>query len=189
LIGRDLVQERGQLEDLAETLLFIDGSLAQIDRRKLNYEDLGDLSIERRDAISADNQLSEARSIVIEESKAAIGMVKRAISAYIESDFDSTHISNLPQLLNSVRGAFYMIGVAKLPEVTGGATEFIRGFVERRHIDPAKDVQSLETLADAMISIEYFLTEFGRRHIADERILQVAEDSVALLRAPKQVTI
>lgn len=189
LIGRDLVQERSQLEDLAETLLFIDGSLAQIDRRKLNYEDLGDLSIERRDAISADNQLSEARSIVIDESKAAIGMVKRAISAYIESDFDSTHISNLPQLLNSVRGAFYMIGVAKLPQVTGGATEFIRGFVERSQINPAKDVQSLETLADAMISIEYFLTEFGRRHIADERILQVAEDSVALLLAPKQVTI
>ena len=69
---------------------------------------------------------------MIDESKAAIGMVKRAISAYIESDFDSTHISNLPQLLNSVRGAFYMIGVAKLPQVTGGATEFIRGFVERR---------------------------------------------------------
>ncbi len=189
LIGRDLAQERGQLEDLAETLLFIDGSLAQIDRRKLNYEDLGDLSIERRDAISADNQLSEARSIVIDESKAAIGMVKRAISAYIESDFDSTHISNLPQLLNSVSGAFYMMGVDKLPEVTSGATDFIRGFVERTSINPSQDVQSLETLADAMISIEYFLTEFGRRHIADERILQVAEDSVALLKAPKQVSI
>ncbi|WP_373094946.1 hypothetical protein [Zhongshania sp.] len=189
LIGRDLAQERGKLEDLAETLLFIDGSLAQIDRRKLNYEDLGDLSIERRDAISADNQLSEARSIVIDESKAAIGMVKRAISAYIESDFDSTHISNLPQLLNSVSGAFYMMGVGKLPEVTSGATDFIRGFVERTTINPSQDVQSLETLADAMISIEYFLTEFGRRHIADERILQVAEDSVALLKAPKQVSI
>ncbi|MEX1669374.1 hypothetical protein AB4876_10660 [Zhongshania guokunii] len=183
LIGRDLGQERLQLEDLAETLLFIDGSLAQIDRRKLNYEDLGDLTIERRDAISADNQLSEARSIVIDESKAAISMVKRAISAYIESDFDSTHISNLPQLLNSVRGAFYMIGVPKLPEVTGGATEFIKGFVERTQINPASDVQSLETLADAMISIEYFLNELGQRHTADARILQVAEDSVALLRA------
>ncbi len=189
LIGRDLVKERGQLEDLAETLLFIDGSLAQIDRRKLNYEDLGDLTIERRDAISSDNQLSEARSIVIEESTAAIGMVKRAISAYIESDFDSSHISNLPQLLNSVRGAFYMMGVAKLPEVTGGATEFMRGFVDRNKVNPIEDVQSLETLADAMISIEYFLTELGRRHIADERILQVAEDSIALLRAPPSVSV
>jgi len=183
LIDRDLSKERAQLEDLAETLLFIDGSLAQIDRRKLNYEDLGDLTIERRDAISADNQLSEARSIVIDESKAAIGMVKRAISAYIDSDFDRTHISNLPQLLNSVRGAFYMIGVEKLPEVTSGATDFISGFVERTQVNPASDIQSLETLADAMISIEYYLNELGRHHTADARILQVAEDSVALLRA------
>jgi hypothetical protein len=174
---------------LAETLLFIDGSLAQIDRRKLNYEDLGDLTIERRDAISSDNQLSEARSIVIEESAAAIGMVKRAISAYIESNFDSSHIANLPQLLNSVRGAFYIMGVAKLPDITAGSTEFMRGFVARTKVNPVEDVQALETLADAMISIEYFLTELGRRHIADERILQVAEDSIALLRAPMKISV
>lgn len=183
LVGCDLSKERGQLEDLADTLLFIDGSLAQIDRRKLNYEDLGEISLERRDAISADNQVSEARSIVIEESKAAIGLVKRAISAYIDSGFDNTHIANLPQLLDSVRGAFQMINANKLPAVTLGATEFMRRFVNREAVNPATDVQALETLADAMISIEYYLNELGRRHIADERILLVAEDSIATLQA------
>ncbi|WP_159268345.1 hypothetical protein [Zhongshania aliphaticivorans] len=183
LIGSDLANERARLEDLAETLLFIDGSLAQIDRRKLNYEDLGEISLERRDEISADNQVSEARSIVIEESKAAIGLVKRAISAYIDSGFDSTHLANLPQLLNSVRGAFQMIGATKLPEVTLGATEFMSRFIARNAVNPAADVQALETLADAMISIEYYLNELSRRHIADERILHVAEDSVASLQA------
>ena len=44
-------------------------------------------------------------------------------------------------------------------------------------------MQALETLADAMISIEYYLNELGRRHIADERILLVAEDSIATLQA------
>jgi hypothetical protein len=183
LIDCDLSKERARLEDLAETLLFIDGSLAQIDRRKLNFEDLGNLSLERRDAISNDNQVSEARSIVIEESKAAIGLVERAISAYIESGFDSTHIAHLPQLMNSVRGAFEMINVPKLPEVTRGAASFLNEFVDRKRKNPNEDVQALETLADAMISIEYFLNELGRRHIADERILQVAEDSVSALKA------
>ena len=182
LEGSDLSQERSRLEDLAETLLFIDSSLAQIDRRKLNYEDLGELSLERRDAISVDNQVSEAKSIVIEESKAAIGLVKRAISAYIDSGFDATHIANLPQLLDSVRGAFQMINASKLPEVTLGASQFMRRFVERDAVNPASDVQALETLADAMISIEYYLNELGRRHIADEGILKVAEDSIATLK-------
>ncbi|CAA0119721.1 hypothetical protein [Zhongshania aliphaticivorans] len=182
LEGCDLSKERSRLEDLAETLLFIDGSLAQIDRRKLNYEDLGELSLERRDAISVDNQVSEARSIVIEESKAAIGLVKRAISAYVDSGFEPTHIANLPQLLDSVRGAFQMINANKLPQVTLGASQFMRQFVGRDTVNPASDVQALETLADAMISIEYYLNELGRRHIADEAILQVAEDSIATLQ-------
>lgn len=185
LVGCDLSKERSRLEDLAETLLFIDGSLAQIDRRKLNYEDLGEISLERRDEISADNQVSEARSIVIEESKAAISLVKRAISAYIDSGFDNQHIANLPHLLDSVRGAFVMINAHKLPELTQGATEFIARFVGRETVNPAADVQALETLADAMISIEYYLNELGRRHMADEGILLVAEDSIATLRAMK----
>jgi hypothetical protein len=185
LVGCDLSKERSRLEDLAETLLFIDGSLAQIDRRKLNYEDLGEITLERRDEISADNQVSEARSIVIEESKAAISLVKRAISAYIDSGFDSQHIANLPHLLDSVRGAFVMINAHKLPELTQGATEFVARFAGRETVNPASDVQALETLADAMISIEYYLNELGRRHIADESILLVAEDSIATLRAMK----
>jgi chemotaxis protein histidine kinase CheA len=149
----------------------------------LNYEDLGDLSLESRDAISNDNQVSEARSIVIEESTTAIGLVERAISAYIKSDFDSSHIAHLPQLMNSVRGAFEMMDVAKLPEVTPGAASLLNEFVDRKRKNPNEDVQALETLADAMISIEYFLNELGRRYIADERILQVAEDSVSALKA------
>ncbi|MFT6593519.1 MAG: hypothetical protein ACJAU3_001588 [Zhongshania sp.] len=58
----------------------------------------------------------------------------------------------------------------------------MRRFVSRAAVNPAADVQALETLADAMISIEYYLNELGRRHIADERILLVAEDSIATLR-------
>jgi hypothetical protein len=185
LVGCDLSKERSRLEDLAETLLFIDSSLAQIDRRKLNYEDLAGISLERRDEISADNQLSEARSIVIEESKAAITLVKRAISAYIDSGFDNQHIANLPHLLDSVRGAFVMINAHKLPELIKDITELIASFVGRETVNPVLDVQTFEILADAMISIEYYLIELGLRHIADESILLVAEDSIATLRAMK----
>ncbi len=69
LIGTDLGNARAVLEELAETLLFIESSLAQIDRRKLNYDELNALSIDKRDSISADNQVSEATAIVIEEAK------------------------------------------------------------------------------------------------------------------------
>ncbi|NKI17371.1 hypothetical protein HCU74_08075 [Spongiibacter sp. KMU-166] len=183
-IGKDLSQHRDGLEELAETLLFIESSLAQIDRRKLNYEELNDLSMDKRDAISADNQVNEAVSIVIEEAKNTISMVKRAIAAYIDSGFDQTHIANVPPSLNAVRGAFQILKMQRLTAVCQSSAEFVGRYIAHSQSDAGKDGHSLETLADAMISIEYYLGELERRHLPDAKILQVAEDALSQLGFP-----
>lgn len=187
LIGTDLSNARAVLEELAETLLFIESSLAQIDRRKLNYDELNALSIDKRDSISADNQVSEATAIVIEEAKSAIGMIKRAIASYIDSGFDSTHIANVPSSLSSVRGAFDILKMRRLAAVTGSATRFVKTFMGRESSDAQRDAQALETLADAMISVEYYLGELESRHIPDEKILLIAEDSLKQLGFPVEM--
>ncbi len=180
MIDSDLSKSRGALEELAETLLFIESSLAQIDRRKLNYDELDSLSIDKRDRISADNQVSEATAIVIAEAKSAIGMVKRALAAYIDSGFDSTHIANVPPSLDSIRGAFEMLKMRRLAAVSASAAAFVKVFIDRR----TSNAQLLETLADAMISVEYYLGELESRHLPDEKILLIAEDSLKQLGFP-----
>lgn len=184
LIGTDLSRARAVLEELAETLLFIESSLAQIDRRKLNYDELNSLSIDKRDSISSDNQVSEATAIVIEESKSAIGMVKRAIASYIDSGFDKTHIANVPSSLVSVCGAFQMLKMARLAAVTRAAIQFVKSAIVAEGEARQRDVQALETLADAMISIEYYLSELESRHLPDDKILCIAEDSLEQLGFP-----
>lgn len=183
-IGKDLSRHRNSLEDLAETLLFIESSLAQIDRRKLNYDELNNLSLDKRDAISADNQVNEATAIVIEEAKNTISMVKRAIAAYIESGFDQTHIANVPPSLNSVRGAFEILKMQRLTAACQSSADFISHFMAHNQTDGQTGSQALETLADAMISIEYYLGELERRHLPDEKILLVAEDALSQLGFP-----
>jgi hypothetical protein len=185
LIGQDLAKHRNELESLAETLLFVESSLAQIDRRKLNYEDLADLSLAKRDSINADNLVNEARSLVIEEAKAVVSMVKRALASYLESGFDISHIVNVPQSLDSVRGALQLMQLNKAAAISVSAVAFVKSFLKRNELNAETDVRSMEVLADAMISIEYYLNDLGRHFIGDEKILKIAEDSlVALGYAP-----
>ena len=183
-VGKDLSRHRDELEALAETLLFIESSLAQIDRRKLNYDELNALSIDKRDSISADNQVSEATAIALNEAKSAIGLVKRAIAAYIDSGFDASHIANAPSSLNTVRGAFQILKMRRLASVAVSAVAFMQAFVSRGDIDPTRDTQALETLADAMISMEYYLGEMERRHLPDDNILGIAEEALEQLGYP-----
>lgn len=182
IIGLDLLDRRADLEALAESLLFVESSLAQIDRRQLNYSDLTELTDSKRDSISADNQLAEARAIVIAQAKDIINLVKRSISAYADSGYDNTHIANLPDLLHSARGAFKLMNMTKITDVMRAAAVFMERFVQRSNIEISADNRALETLADTMISIEYYLSELARHQVADERILRLAEDSLAQLR-------
>lgn len=185
-IGSDLEQHRADLENLAENLLFIESGLAQIDRRKLNYDELANLSFEQRDAVNTDNIVSEAKSLVIEEAKSVVALAKRSLAAYIESGFDIMQISNLPANFNAIRGAFELMGIPRLAAVLTASRDFIEHYLSRAedHGDGEGDAQAMETLADAMISIEYYLAELERRFIANDNILVVAEDSLQQLGYP-----
>ncbi|GAB3381117.1 hypothetical protein NCG89_01265 [Spongiibacter taiwanensis] len=188
MVGLDLAGKTDELDDLAEALLFVESSLAQIERRQLTTEDFADLSPEKRDQICADSQLAEARGIVIQEAKDIINLVKRSIAAYADSGFDSSHIANLPDFLHSARGAFKLMCMPKITEIMRASAVFMDRFVRRSNVEISEDNRTLETLADAMISIEYYLNELTRHHQADERILALAEASLSELRE-KVVTV
>ncbi|MBD2859888.1 hypothetical protein IB286_12835 [Spongiibacter sp. KMU-158] len=186
LIGSDLSVHFGELESLAETLLFIDNSLAQIDRRKLNYSDLDNLTLEARENINVASLVDEAKLLAIAESKDAVTMAKRAIASYIESGLDVGHITNLPQTLNSVRGFFAIVQLPKAEAIGRQAVNFIKHYLETEETDLSQQqhARSLEMLADALISLEYYLADMERHHLGDEKILQIAEQSLTELGFP-----
>ncbi len=191
LIGSDLGQHFDELENLAETLLFIDHSLAQIDRRKLNYSDLENLSLEKRDSINIASIVDEARLLAISESKDTVTLAKRAIAAYIESGLELGHISNLPQSLSSVRGFFAIIGLSKAEEICRQSVYFINSYINRFQdgMPQQQHARALEMLADALISLEYYLADLERHHLGDEKILQIAEQSLTELGFPPRLDL
>ncbi len=100
------------------------------------------------------HQLAEARIVVIEEAKAGLALAKRAITAYLESNGDKLNLANVPASLQAVRGGLWFLGQERAALLVGGCADYI----QQRMIETAQmpSEQMLETLADALTSLEYY---------------------------------
>lgn len=165
---------------VADTLLFIESSLSSLYRHELSPGDLDQVSDAMRKQIIAESQLQEASRVVIEEGQSGISLAKRAIGAYAESGFDPIHIANVATTLGAVRGGMQMLGYPRAAGILRGCVAFVDLTAQDKQAAPQRQ-QLLETLADALISMEYYLTELAAGRTPDDRILEVAEESLAAL--------
>lgn len=166
---------------VADALLFIESSLSGLYRHELTAGDLEQVSDAMRHQIVADSQLAEAARIVIDEAQSGIALAKRAIMSYVESNYEAIHIANVAVTLNTVRGGMQILGHQRAAAVLKGCSTFVDSYVrDRQHSAPQRH-QLLETLADALISLEYYLGELAAGRTPDDRILTVAEESLVAL--------
>lgn len=182
LISAGHTQAQQQLPNIADAILFIEHSFDKLDRNQLTAAELEDLSPDRQMAISNSSQLETSRLLVFKESEAGISMSKRAITSYVESEYDIAHIYNVGSTLDSIRGAFQILKMERITLVLKAAVKFINDFTEKSsaHGD-GKAPELLETLADALISVEYYVLELSRQPQADDDLLTLAEESLAAL--------
>lgn len=170
-----------RLQAAADEVLFVESCLSALQHGRVSAEDLDSDAPGTRARIIADSHLADAEDLVLEEGLAAILMAKRAIGSYLESGFDRAHIANLGVTLNTVRGGLLILNYRRAAAVVAGAIAFINAHIEERKQNEAQRQQLLETLADALISLEHYLSELGGDRQADERILEIAEESLAAL--------
>lgn len=172
----------GALERLAETLLYVEGTVARLDSSQ-RPAPARVVEPVRAEASFMLHQLAEAHIVLVEESQAGLAMAKRAIVAYLEADGEKQHLANVPLSLHAVRGALWFLGHERAARLVGNCAEFIRRrMLEAERMPPE---QLMETLADALASIEYFL-EDGSRLSGEPRedVLDLAEQSVEALGLP-----
>lgn len=123
-------------------------------------------------------ELVGAELAVIKEAQAGINLSKRAITSFLESDFDAMHISNVSVTLNSVRGGLALLDLPRASTIIGHCISFIDEELLKQE---KHDVALLETLADALISLEYYLGQLEVRKDADDTVLKIADESLAAL--------
>jgi hypothetical protein len=170
-----------KLLEIADGLLYVESSLANLSRLDLNFEATANEEDKRR--LMAKSQLSEAQAIVIKEAQVGIAEAKKDIDSFIESNFEVQHISNVVANLASIKGGLAILGMKKAEAVVASCIKFIEATVQQGvNTDSAQSV--LETMADALIALEYYLSEVELHGDAPQSVLAVAEQSLAALGFP-----
>ena len=183
-------QQRGNIEDpeelqvVANTLLYIESTVTSLDNAKLSDAKLAEANSIMQQEVIAFGELAEAQRIVIQEAEAGLALTKRALNAYAESDFDSGHIRNIAKTLTTVRGGMFMLNRLNAANILNRCVMFVDDVLMQPQHPPAIR-ELLETFADAIISVEYYLDTAGLAGgNADETVLQLAEDSLEALGYP-----
>ena len=128
----------------------------------------------------AAHQLVEARIVVVDEAQGGLALAKRAITSYIEAGGDRIHLANVPISLQAVRGGLWFLGQERAAKLIGLCADYIQTQMLDARQMPSE--QMLETLADALSSLEYYLE--GGAELRPETtpsVLDLAEESVRAL--------
>lgn len=168
------------LLEVADTLLYVESAVAGLGKMNLSDEKLAQINALSRDDVMANNQIAEAESLVIEEAESGLALVKRALSAFAESNYDTGHIRNIVGTLDSVRGGMLVLGLPRAAKVVAASLRFIEEMLLQGEQQAAVQ-HLLETFADAVISLEYYLDSIKIDKNADTSVLQIAEESLEAL--------
>jgi hypothetical protein len=166
--------------EVADVLLYVESSLASIDKLNLSDEKLTEINNLSRREVMANSQLVEAQVVVFEEAEAGLALVKRALSSFSETDYDRAHINNVAATLTAVRGGMSVLNLQRAANVISSSVDFIEQCLLQNN-QPAEFQQLLETFADAVISIEYYLDAAKSDMSTDESVLEIAEESLSAL--------
>ncbi|MBV1872843.1 MAG: hypothetical protein KUG83_09880 [Gammaproteobacteria bacterium] len=124
--------------------------------------------------------LEEVRILSVVEARAGLALAKNSLSSYIDSDWDLLHLGNVPDSLHGVWGALYFLELHRAAQIV----LHIQHYIEQRLLGgvsglPAEN--NLETLADAVTSIDYYLESMEQNKPLGVGVLEVAEESLEVL--------
>jgi hypothetical protein len=165
---------------VADTLLYVESTIAGLGKSNLSDEKLAQINALSRDDVMANNQIAEAEKLVIDEIESGLGMVKRALSAFSESNYDKAHIANISTTLDSVRGGMFVLGLPRAAKVIASCMQFINESLLDAEQQAAIQ-HMMDTFADAIISLEYYLDSVKVDKKADTDVLRIAEESLEAL--------
>lgn len=172
--------EPEEMDEVANTLLYLESTVSSIETSKLSDEKLEMANKVAQQEVIASGELADAKRIVLSESEAGIALTKRALSSFSDSDFDTGHIRNIAKTLNTIRGGMLMLKCDRAASIIERCATFVDEVLMEQ--DPPPGVKEmLETFADCIISVEYYINSATASLQMDESVLDLAEESLEAL--------
>lgn len=127
-------------------------------------------------------QLDDARMKVVGECRGALALIKRAISTYAEGK-DPMHLANLPTILGGAAGGLTFLELPRARAILGSCRQYVEQSLLSSST-PAPTNEQLETYADALTAVDYYLESMEERKPIGDSVLEVAEYSLEELGFP-----
>ncbi len=170
--------------DIAGALLYVEGTLAGLSEEKKRERTQQSKAVEEESAESriAPGQIEAANEAVLREIRNGLEQAKNCIVSFSASGWDKSEINDAPAILSTVKGGLQIISLSQ----AAGLVDACNRFVQKALLasDQPPNMKQLETLADAITSIEYYLERLSAGSQDNDLILQVAEESVTALGFP-----
>ena len=162
-----------KLMDVASGFIEVEHRLESISRAAGSNRDLND--IDQREI-----EIDEAKLAVLNECQRGLEKAKSAIVEYISSNWDKTHLGNIDELLNEIRGGLDMIPLVRPAMIVSACSRYIHEQIIDNEQRP--DWKSLDQLADAVASLEYYIENMASEaRLEDDSLLDIAEQSMLAL--------
>ncbi|KRW61569.1 Hpt domain-containing protein [Pseudomonas sp. TTU2014-080ASC] len=162
------------LMDVAGALLYVEATLAGM---------VGPSQDTTEDSHLPTTDVAQIHQVVIKEARNGLEQAKDSIIEFIASQWNHEHLARVPELLTQARGGLAMIPLPRAAELLSACTRYIQEQLLARKAVP--NWQSLDMLADAITSVEYYLERLSEDHGSQgDVILDVAEESLANLGYP-----
>ncbi|WP_339907300.1 Hpt domain-containing protein, partial [Pseudomonas guineae] len=163
------------LMDVAGALLYVEATLAGMVGPA---QDGG-----REESHLPTTDVAQIHQLVIKEARTGLEQAKDAIIEFIASQWNHEHLARVPELLTQVRGGLAMIPLQRAADLLNACNRYIQEQLLARKAVP--NWQNLDTLADAITSVEYYLERLAEDHASQgDLILDVAEESLESLGYP-----
>ena len=159
------------LLDIAGSLLYVDASLDdQVAHLGANAEGEDDAAaVETRRTVE----------VLAHEAIANFAAARESFVAFIETNWDHERLTEVPRLLGEVSGALRMLELPQPADYLLAVRQYIQSeLIARRRVPGGRQ---LDTLADAMASLEYYLEALRDRRSGREDILDITRSSLEAL--------
>ena len=164
------------LMDTAASLLAVEGALGDLSTARVANEEAEDADAVATSINITDRQLMKS---VLKEVSEDMARIKEALTDFSRTPSRPDLLEKVPQYMAQIQGGLAMLNLEQAAELLSVAGRYIEQELIPGKLTP--EDSSLDVLADAISSIEYYLESLMEGWGRPESILQVAEQSLTQL--------
>ncbi|MZR63156.1 Hpt domain-containing protein [Alcanivorax sp. DP30] len=177
IVGGKRPADRDVLMDIAGALLYVEATLAGLTGNERHGGGANN------EPSSMPGHVGQAMDAVLRECRAGLEEAKDGIVEFIASQWSTEHLMPVPERLNAVRGGLEVIQLNRPAVILRQCVRYIEEQLLEAN-RPKPDWRSMDTLADAITSVEYYLERLSDDPETSDDILQLARSSVEALGYP-----